>query len=112
MASREPSEAVESFETSFVNALTWSGAVLAPPSTAGWMSRTMTTRMRRVGRWIVLTTGAVFAASGFNEATELSHLLSQSVGLDPGDEHQLVILSSVGDGMCCGYGDGDGSAAL
>jgi hypothetical protein len=25
--------------------------------------------------------------------------------LVPGDEHQLVILDSVDDGMCCGYVD-------
>jgi uncharacterized protein (DUF779 family) len=36
--------------------------------------------------------------------------VSQSVGLVPGDEYQLVILDSVDDGMSCGYGDG--SAAL
>jgi hypothetical protein len=42
--------------------------------------------------------------------TELGYLLSRSVGFVPGDEYQLVILGSVGDAMCCGYGDG--SAAL
>jgi hypothetical protein len=42
----------------------------------------------------------------FNEVAELGYLLSQSVGLVPGDEYQLVILASVGDGMCYGYGDG------
>lgn len=51
-----------------------------------------------------LTTGAVVAASGFNK------MLSQSIGLVYWDEHQLVILHPVGDGMCCGYGDE--SAAL
>jgi hypothetical protein len=37
---------------------------------------------------------------------ELGYLLSQSVCLVPDDEYQLVVLDSVGDGMCCGYGDG------
>jgi trypsin len=53
-----------------------------------------------------LTTGVVVAASGFGEVTGLGFLLSQSVGLVPNNEYQLVILDSVGDGMCCGYGDG------
>jgi hypothetical protein len=62
----------------------------------------MTTRTGRVGRSLQsLTTSATFAASGFNEVIELSYLLSQSVGLDPGDKYQpLVIIDSVGDGMC------------
>jgi hypothetical protein len=38
--------------------------------------------------------------------TKLGCLLSQSVGLVPGDEHQLVIFDSVGDGMYCDYRDG------
>ncbi len=42
----------------------------------------------------------------FNEVAELGYLLSQSVCLVPDDEYQLVVLDSVGDGMCCGYGDG------
>ena len=37
-------------------------------------------------------------------------MMLQSDGVVPGNEYQLVILDSVGDGMCCGYGDG--SAAL
>ena len=53
-----------------------------------------------------LTTGAVVAASGFGEVTGLGFFLSESVGLVPGDEYQLVILDSVGDGMCCAYGEG------
>jgi hypothetical protein len=53
-----------------------------------------------------LTTGAVVAASGFDEVTEWGFLLSQSVGLAPGGEYQLVILDSVGDGMCCAFGEG------
>jgi hypothetical protein len=64
----------------------------------------MTTRLRRAGRYS--TTCAIVAASGFNEVTELRYLSSQSVGMVPGDEHLLVILDSVGDGMCCSYGDG------
>jgi hypothetical protein len=60
-----------------------------------------------------LATGAVVATSGFNEVTELVDLLSRSTGLVPGGVYQpLVMLDSFGDGMCCGYGDGDGSAAL
>jgi hypothetical protein len=39
-------------------------------------------------------------------------MLSKSAGLVPGDEYQLVILDSVGDGMYYDYGYGDGSAAL
>jgi hypothetical protein len=39
-------------------------------------------------------------------------LLSQSVGVVPGDEYQLVVLDSVGDGMCCGYGDGSAAATV
>jgi hypothetical protein len=38
------------------------GAVLTPPSTAGWMSRTMTTRKRRIGRYS-LTTGSRVSVS-------------------------------------------------
>jgi hypothetical protein len=30
-------------------------------------------------------------------------LVSQSVGMLPGDKDQPMILDSVGDGMCCGY---------
>jgi hypothetical protein len=47
-----------------------------------------------------LTTGAVVAASGFDEVTaSVFFFLSESVGFVPGDEYQLVILDSVGDGM-------------
>ena len=53
-----------------------------------------------------LTTGAVVAASGFDEVTESGFFLSESVGLVPGDEYQLVILDSMGDGMCCAFGEG------
>jgi trypsin len=53
-----------------------------------------------------LATGEVVAASGFNEVTESRFFLSESVGLVPGDEYQLVILDSVGDGMCCAFGEG------
>jgi hypothetical protein len=53
-----------------------------------------------------LTTGAVVAASGFGEVTELGFFLSESIGLVPGDEYQLVILDSADDGMCCAYGEG------
>jgi hypothetical protein len=51
-----------------------------------------------------LTTGAVEAASGFKRVTEFCYLLSQSVGLVPRDEYQLLILDSVGSGICrvCG----------
>jgi hypothetical protein len=34
-------------------ATTWSGAVLAPPWTTSWTSRTMTNRIRRAGRSVV-----------------------------------------------------------
>jgi trypsin len=53
-----------------------------------------------------LTTGAVVAASGFGEVTELGFSLSDAVVLVPGDEYQLIILDSVGDGMCCASGEG------
>jgi trypsin len=53
-----------------------------------------------------LTTGAIVAASGFDEVTESFLFFSESVGLVPGDEYQLVILDSVGDGMCCFFGEG------
>jgi hypothetical protein len=33
----------------------------------------------------------------------------RSVGLVPGDEYQLGILDFVGDGMRCGYGDRSGT---
>jgi hypothetical protein len=52
-----------------------------------------------------LTTGEDVATSGFNEVTESGFFLSGSVSLVAGDEYQLVIIDSVGDGMCCGYGD-------
>jgi hypothetical protein len=35
--------------------------------------------------------------------TELGHLLWQSIRLVPGDDYQVVILDSIGDGMCLGY---------
>jgi hypothetical protein len=53
-----------------------------------------------------LTTGASVAASGFGDVTESGFFLSESVDLVPGDEYQLVILDSIGDGMCCAYGEG------
>ena len=53
-----------------------------------------------------MTPGVVVAASGSKKVTELDYLLSQFVGLVPGDEHQLVIHDSVAGGMRCGYGDG------
>jgi hypothetical protein len=37
------------------------------------------------------------------EVTELGHLLWQSIRLVPGDDYQVVILDSIGDGMCLGY---------
>jgi hypothetical protein len=43
---------------------------------------------------------------------EFGYLLSQSVGMVPGDEYLLVILDSVGDGVCCGGGYGDGSESM
>ena len=46
----------------------------------------------------------LYHVSGLNDVTEFRYLSSQSVGLAPSDEHQLVIHDSVGDGMCCGYG--------
>jgi hypothetical protein len=36
--------------------------------------------------------------------TGFGYLSSQSVGLLPGDEYTHVILDSVGDSMCYGYG--------
>jgi hypothetical protein len=45
-------------------------------------------------------------SSRLYEVTELGHLLWQSVGLVPGDDYQIVILDSIGDGMCLGYGYG------
>lgn len=53
-----------------------------------------------------LTTGAVVAESGFDEVSEMGFFLSEAVGLVPSDEYQLVILDSVGDGMCCAFGKG------
>jgi hypothetical protein len=35
----------------------------------------------------------------FNELTELGSLFSQSIGLLPGGEYQLLIIDSVGEGM-------------
>jgi hypothetical protein len=56
----------------------------------------MATRMSRVV--------AVVAASGFCLSYRV-WLFVVTFGLVPGDEYQLVILDSVGDGTCCGYGD-------
>jgi hypothetical protein len=50
---------------------------------------------------ISLTSNAT-TASGFNEVIELDCLTSQSAGLAPRDECQMVN----GDGTCCGYRDG------
>jgi hypothetical protein len=47
---------------------------------------------------------AVVAASGFCLSYRV-WLFVVTVGLVPDDEYQLVILDSVGDGTCCGYGD-------
>jgi trypsin len=52
------------------------------------------------------TTGAVVATAGFDEVTEVGFFLSQPVDLIPGDEYQLVIIDTAGDGMCCDYGEG------
>ncbi len=61
--------------------------------------------MGRAGRCI--TTCAVVAASGFNEATEFGYLTSQSIDLVSDDEYQRVMrVDSVDDGMRCGYADG------
>jgi hypothetical protein len=96
MASQELSAAVpESFETSVEKASTWSGAVLALPSTTGWVPRTMATRTRGASRNIVTRPALVL-----NEVAALGYLLSQYIVLVPGDEHQLVILDSIGDGIC------------
>jgi hypothetical protein len=53
--------------------------------------------------WLLpsLTTGAVAAASGFNEVTKLGNVLSQSAGLALGDEYELAIVL---------YCDQDGSS--
>jgi hypothetical protein len=53
-----------------------------------------------------LTTGAVAAASGFDEVTESGFFLSESVDLVPGDTYKLVIIDSEDDGMCCTFGNG------
>jgi hypothetical protein len=47
-----------------------------------------------------LTTGAVVAASSYDEVTEFAYLWSQPVAWIPGDEYQLAILDSVSDGAC------------
>jgi hypothetical protein len=44
-------------------------------------------------------TCAVVAIPGFDAVTEMGYLLSQSVGLGPGDEYELVILDSVGEAI-------------
>jgi hypothetical protein len=46
------------------------------------------------------------AAAGFDDVNGGRFFLSQPVDLIPGDEYQLVILDSAGDGMCCDYGEG------
>jgi hypothetical protein len=51
------------------------------------------------------TTGAFQASVQLRRSDCVLFVMSQSVGLVPGDEYQLVILYSVGDGTCCGYGD-------
>jgi hypothetical protein len=53
-----------------------------------------------------LTTGAVAAASSFDEVTEFGFLSSHSVGLVPSDENRLVIHDCVAGVLCFGYGDG------
>jgi hypothetical protein len=78
------------------------GRSTAPPLTTGWMTRMMTIHMRRVGRSRVSRPVLFKQVFGFNEVTEL-FFVSQSVGLVPSDEDQLVILDSVGEGTCCGY---------
>jgi hypothetical protein len=68
------------------------------------MSRTMTIHMRRAHRYF--TTCAVVAAFGYNKVTDFGRMSSQSVDLVSDDEYQLVMLDSVGEGLCCGYVDG------
>lgn len=51
-------------------------------------------------------TGKVVASSGFDEVFTPSFSLSQDVELVTGDEYDLEILDSVGDGMCCQFGNG------
>jgi hypothetical protein len=64
----------------------------------------MTIHMRRARRYFM--TCAVVAAFGYSEVTDFGHLSSQSVDLVSDDEYQLVMIDSVGEGMCCGYADG------
>jgi hypothetical protein len=83
------------------------GRSTEPAPTTDWMSRTITTLMRRAGRYRV-SRPVLFkrraALNCFNEVTKFCYLLSQSIGSVLG-EYQLVILDSVGDGMRYGYGD-------
>jgi hypothetical protein len=60
--------------------------------------------MRRARRYF--TTCAVVAAFGYNKVTDFGRMSSQSVDLVSDDEYQLVMLDSVGEGLCCGYVDG------
>jgi hypothetical protein len=53
-----------------------------------------------------LTTGAAVAASSLTEAVAPGSFLSEPVGLVPGDEYELVLLDTAGDGMCCAFGEG------
>jgi hypothetical protein len=64
----------------------------------------MTIHMRRARRYF--TTCAVVAAFGYNKVTDFGRMSSQSVDLVSDDEYQLVMLDSVGEGLCCGYVDG------
>lgn len=52
------------------------------------------------------TSGAIVAASGFDEVTESGVFLTQPVDLVPGDRYKLVIRDSDDDGMCCDFGEG------
>jgi hypothetical protein len=57
--------------------------------------------LQRVSRPVLLLS----RLSSLYEVTELGHLLWHSVGVIPGDDYHFVILNSIGDGICLGYGD-------
>jgi trypsin len=59
-------------------------------------------------RWILrqVSTGANIVEYGYYDINTEGYFLSEPVDLVPGEEYRLIVRDSIGDGMCCDYGQG------
>jgi hypothetical protein len=59
-------------------------------------------------RWLLkqVSNNAIIVEYGYNEVNTEGLSLSEKVDLIPGEEYRLVLRDSIGDGMCCDYGEG------